>query len=114
MQDRLHHHLPLLSLSTHPTSQTADGTYDLDDLLAEAEALLAEPVPPDDDSAARVAFEERLDRVRLRLRMLPPRRSRTRRSERKNLPLPLPSVTSKTSLSPLSHPTRSHVAPRPP
>ena len=69
--DRLHRLLPLLSLSTRPTSQTADGTtYDLDELLAEAEALLAEVVPPDDDSAARVAFEERLDQVRLRLRTL--------------------------------------------
>ena len=69
--DRLHRLLPLLSLSTRPTSQTAEGTaYDLDELLAEAEALLAEAVPPDDDGAARVAFEERLDQVRLRLRTL--------------------------------------------
>ena len=64
--DRLHRLLPLLNLSTRSTGQTAEGTsYDLDDLLAEAETLLAEAVPPDDDSAARVDFEERLDRLRL-------------------------------------------------
>ena len=69
--DRLHRLLPLLNLSTRSTGQTAEGTaYDLDELLAEAEALLAEAVPPDDDGAARVAFEERLDQVRLRLRTL--------------------------------------------
>ena len=43
MPNRLHHLLPLLNLTTRPTSQTADDTYDLDELLDEAEALLHVP-----------------------------------------------------------------------
>ena len=74
MSHRLHRLLPApkpVHAPDEPDSQTADGTRTTsDELLAEAEALLAEAVPPDDDSAARVAFEERLDRVRLRLRTL--------------------------------------------